>query len=343
MEPLAKLQNRARAHPQEIVLVDGEDDRVILAAARAVSQNLAKPTLLGRREVIRAAAERLTLKLDGIEVIDALSDSRLSTYADILFDSRRSAGITLQEAYDLARKPLYFAALRVAAGDAQTAIAGLANTPTEVAQAAVDSIGLASTSRTLSSCSLALLHPRNALVLGHNNALLFADCHVVSEPSAQQLADVALASAENARELLESEPRVALLSSSKASAPGSPSSRIREALEIAKARSPELKIEGNLPAGVALSTFASTSSNSASQVAGRANVMIFPNRDSAHISCGLLETLGSAVFFGPILQGLQKPVCCLSHASSVDQIIGTMAIAAIQAISRKELAAAVGD
>jgi phosphate acetyltransferase len=337
MEPLAKLQNRARAHPQEIVLADGEDDRVILAAARAVSQSLAKPTLLGRPAIIRSAVDRLALRLDGIELIDPLLSRQLDAYAGVLFDSRRSTGITIQEAHDIARKPVYFAALRVAAGDAQAAILGLANTIAEAVQAARDCIALAPTSRILSSFSFLQVYPRNGLVLGHNNALLFADWHVVSEPSAQQLADIALATAENARELLETEPRVALLSSSKVSAPNSSANRIRETMQIAKARAPKLKIE-NLQADVALNPLAA-GPNSVSSVAGRANVLIFPDADSGHVSCGLLEAVGGAVCFGPILQGLQEPVGCLSHISSVDQIIGTVAIAAVQAISRKELSA----
>ena len=232
MEPLRKLQDRARAYPQKIVLADGEDDRAISAAAHAVTQNFAKPTLLGRPILIRAAAGRLGVELDGIEIIDPSSSPRLSTYVEILWDHRRSTGTTIEEAHDLARKLMYFAALRVAAGDANAAIAGRADSGTDLSRVALDSIGLAPDSRILSSCSLLVLQPHDAAASGQTKTVLCADCNVISCPSPQDLAEIAISTAENARELLEAEPRVALLASG--SQVGS--NRIREAIKIVKAR-----------------------------------------------------------------------------------------------------------
>jgi phosphate acetyltransferase len=337
MEPLAKLQNRARAYPQKIVLADGEDDRAIAAAARAVTQNFAKLTLLGRSTLIRATADRLGLKLDGIEIIDPSSSPRLSIYAEILWDHRRSTGTIIEEAYDLARMPLYFAALRVAAGDANAAIAGRADAGTDLSRVGRDSIGLASDSRILSSCSLLMLQPQNA-AWGQTKTVLCADCNVISNPSEQDLAEIAISTADNARELLEAEPRVALLASGSKIG----SNRIREAIKIVKARAPELIIDGELQADVALNPSADNG-GTGSRVAGRANVLIFPDLDSANIACKLLESVAAASVLGPLLQGLQKPFNGCSRSASIDDIAGTIAITAVQAISQKQRYAAAGN
>lgn len=338
MEPLPKLQNRARAYPQKIVLADGENDRAVSAAVRAVTQNFAKPTLLGRPTLIRETADRLSIELDGIEILDPSSNPQLSTYAEILWDHRRSTGTTIEEAYDLARRPMYFAALRVAAGDANAAIAGYAHSGAELSRVALDSIGLAPGSRILSSCSLLVLRSHAAAASGQPKTVLFADCNVISGPSGQDLAEIAISTAENARELLEAEPRVALLASGSQAG----GNRIREAIQIVKARAPELIIDGELQADVALDPSADNG-GTGSRVAGRANVLIFPDVDSANIACKLLESAAAASVLGPLLQGLQKPLNGCSRTASIDDIAGTIAISAVQAISQRQFYSAAGN
>jgi len=326
MDAIGRFMDAIWGEGHRVVLPEGTEPRILKAARELIDRNLARPILLGPEDAIHAAAGEAGVWTDGFTIIDPETADNRNAYAEAYTTAQRKPNIKI--AQRLMRKPLYYGAMIVREGDAAAIVAGAANPTRRVIEAGLMTVGLADGIETPSSFFLMLLEDFQG---GGPKALIYADCAVNVEPDENQLADIAIASAHTAGKLLDEPPAVALLSfSTQGSAQHARVTKVRDAVTIARERAPELAIDGEFQADSALiKRVAEKKAREASDVAGRTNVLIFPDLDSGNIAYKLTQYLGGAQAIGPVLQGFKRPVADLSRVATVEDIIATTAMALV--------------
>jgi phosphate acetyltransferase len=330
MELLDTIKQNARKHNKRIVLPEGYEERTVKAADIAIAEGLARIILLGDPAAIKAHAQKLGLKnLDRAEIVNPKSHPRKQHYIDLMVDLRKSKGLTPEEASKLIEDPLYLGVLMIKAGDADGEVSGADHATGDVLRPAFHYVKTAPGISVVSGAFIMILQDKS---FGENGILLFADSAVHPDPTDKQLAEIAVASAHTARAICGFEPRVALLSfSTKGSAKHEMVDKVISAAAIAKQMAPDLMIEGELQGDAALVESIGQKKAPGSKIAGKANVLIFPDLNCGNIAYKLVQRLAHAEAIGPVLQGMAAPINDLSRGCSVSDIVSMIAITANQA------------
>ena len=330
MDLISQIVERAKANKQRIVLPEGTEERTLKAADQLLADEVANLILIGNPDEINGLANQWGLKnIHKATIIDPEDHPKKEEYAQLLCELRKKKGMTIEEARKLVVNPLYLGCLIIKAGDADGQLAGAKNTTGDVLRPALQII---KTSPGITCVSGAMLMVTQASEYGDNGVVVMGDVAVTPMPDANQLAQIAVCTAQTAKAVAGMDPRVAMLSfSSKGSAKHEVVDKVLEALAIAKDMAPEVKIDGELQADAALVPHIGQSKAPGSEIAGKANVLVVPCLEVGNIAYKLVERLGHATAIGPILQGIARPVNDLSRGCKAEDIVLTVVLTALQA------------
>lgn len=326
---MARIKERVTGLRKRIALPEANDSRMIEATRTIIEDDLAEVVLVGRAESIRGLAADLHIALSDVEIVDVDDRDVRKRCSGFYYERRKDRGMTDSEAWETMDDPLYVAAALVSLDEVDGMVAGAVNSTPNVLRASLRCIGCAEGVDTVSSC---FIMTTNVPEFGVDGALIYADCGVVPQPNEDQLADIAISAAESCEAYLEAEPRVAMLSfSTHGSADHPDATRVITALRMVQRRRPDLLIDGELQVDAALVPSVGEAKAPESQIAGHANVLIFPDLDAGNIGYKLSQWIGGAGAFGPLLQGLAKPAMDLSRAATAEDIVNVTAVCALRA------------
>jgi len=330
MNFVEKMKEKAKNAGKKLVLAEGTEPRTIKAARIIIDEKISPEVfLVGKKEDIEKNAAAEGIKLDGITLVDPASSENKAEYSSAFFELRKHKGVTEEEAAKAIQDNLRWGAMMVKRGHADAMIAGAENSTGKVLLAGFNVIGTSPGVKSASSCFVMDMPDKK---WGQDGMMIFADCATIPDPTAEQLAEIAIQSAESCRTYLNTEPVVALLSfSTKGSASHANVDKVVKALEIIKERAPELKVDGELQLDAAIVESVGKSKAPGSDVAGKANTLIFPDLQSGNIGYKLVQRMANAGAYGPFLQGFAQPITDLSRGCSVDDIVNTAAVTLAQA------------
>lgn len=333
MEIMDKLWSAAKENKQRIVLPEGDETRTIIATAKIQELGLAYPILVGDDEKIIATAKELNVDLSGVEIVNPAKSEKLDKYIESFFELRKSKGMTMEKAEKIVRDPLYFGTMMVKHDDADGMVSGAVHTTGDLLRPGLQII---KTSPGVSVVSSFFIMMVPGSQYGEDGMLLFADCAVNPNPNYEQLAAIAIATADTAKNLCKIEPRVAMLSfSTMGSADHELVDKVRKATELAKELRPDLMIDGELQLDAAIVQKVADQKAPNSKVAGKANVLVFPDLQSGNIGYKLVQRFAGAEAIGPMCQGFAKPINDLSRGCSSDDIVNVVVLTAVQAQAQK--------